>query len=171
MFSVYALIYVPIVLFVVAFLYETYLSIRRLFKPVPGLSGYVDATWEVTNTLLVFGVVMLLMLFTTSITAIASAIFTSTMLAGGALLVRAICYIHLFYAKPGRRVGVVDWLFAASHLAAALLLVVTVVKASWLLYDAQPVANLQFVPYFLPGLAFVLAVCSLPLLRLYRTRG
>ena len=54
------LIYVPIVLFVVAFLYETWLSFRRL-RPAAARkqrSGYVDATWEITHTLLVFAVVM-----------------------------------------------------------------------------------------------------------------
>jgi uncharacterized membrane protein SirB2 len=170
MITAYLLIYIPILLFVAAFLYETFLSFLRLKNPKAKTFGYLDATWEVTNTLLIFGVVMLLMLFTKSIDRISDAIFTSTLLAGGALLVRAACYIYIFYVRTSKRLGLVDWLFALSHVAAAGLLVVTVVKATWFLYKQQPEANLQFIPYFLPGLVVVLAICCLPLMRLYRTK-
>lgn len=171
MITVYLLIYIPILLFVLAFLYETYISLRRLRNHNTGkLSGYVDATWEVTNTLLVFGVVMLLMLYTKSIDTIASYIFTSTLLAGCALLIRAVTYIYIFYVRKSARVNWIDWLFAFSHVFAAGALVATVVSATYVLLTKQPEANLQFVPYFLPGLAFVLAMCALPLWHLYRER-
>lgn len=170
MITAYLLIFIPILLFVAAFLYETYLSFARLRKPNAGKHGYVDATWEVTNTLLVFGVVMMLMLFTKSIDVIASAIFMSTLLAGGALLIRAACYIYIFYVRTQQRTGPVDVLFALSHVAAAAMLVVTVIKASWLLFTEYPEANLQFIPYFLPGLFLVLAVCAVPMIILYRSK-
>ena len=170
MIQAYLLIFIPILLFVLAFLYETYLSFMRLAQPKRGKYAYVDATWEVTNTLLVFGVVMLLMLFTKSIDTIASAIFTSTLLAGGALLVRAACYIYIFYVSRQKRIGAVDWLFALSHVFAALMLVITVLKATYILFTKHPEANLQFIPYFLPGLAFVLAMCAVPMLMLYKTK-
>ena len=76
--GVYLLIYVPILLFVLAFLYETYLSFARLFNKSKGRGGYVEATWEVTHTLLVFGVVMMLMLYTGVIDKISDAIFIPT---------------------------------------------------------------------------------------------
>ncbi len=167
---VYLLIYLPILLFVLAFLYETYLSIARLANPNLPTRGYVDATWEVTNTLLVFGVVMLIMLFTQSLDVIASTIFMSTLLAGAALLVRAICYIYIFYIRTTNKIGFVDWLFVFSHLFAAVMLVITVIRATILLFTKHPTANLQFIPYFIPGLLFVLAICALPMLRLYKTR-
>lgn len=171
MIGAYILIYLPILLFVLAFLYETFFSVVRLRGGKKGGNAYVDATWEVTNTLLVFGVVMLLMLFTKSIDVIASAIFVSTLLAGGALLVRAACYLYIFYVRKSNRIGAVDWLFALSHIAAALLLVVTVIKSTWILFTKHPEANLQFIPYFIPGLVFVLALCALPMMQLYRTRS
>lgn len=170
MIGAYLLIYIPILLFVVAFLYETFLSLARLRGPYSTKHGYVDATWEVTNTLLVFGVVMLLMLFTRSIDVIASAIFTSTLIAGTALLVRSACYLYIFYVKTSRKVGLVDWLFASSHLVAALALVVTVIEATIVLFTKHPIANLNFIPYFLPGLVFVLALCAIPLAKLYNSR-
>lgn len=172
MIAAYLLIYIPILLFVLAFLYETYLSFARLLW-APSYSrnhGYVDATWEVTNTLLVFGVVMLLMLFTRSIDVIASAIFLPTLLAGTFLLIRAACYIYIYYVKRGRKAGFVDWLFAFSHVAAAVCLVITVLQATIVLATKHPIANLQFLPYFWPGLIFVLALCAIPMLKLYNNR-
>lgn len=169
MISAYLLIYIPILLFVLAFLYETLLSFVRL-RNKPRSGAYVDATWEVTNTLLIFGVVMLLMLFTQSLDVIAASIFTPTLLAGAALLVRAACYIYIFYVRGSNKIGPIDWLFALSHVCAALALVVTVAKATWLLTTRHPAANLQFIPYFMPGLIVVLLLCSVPLVRLYRTK-
>lgn len=170
MITAYMLIFAPIVLFVLAFLYETFLAFSRLKNPKAGKYGYVDATWEVTNTLLVFGVVMLLMFFTKSIDVIAASIATPALLAGGALLVRAACYIYIFYVRTSKKMSWVDWLFALSHVAAAGLLVVVVAKATWLLFTEQPEANLQFIPVYIPGLIFVLAICAIPLVRLYTTK-
>lgn len=170
MLAVYLLIYTPIILFVLAFLYETYLSFARLFRPRSRGSGYVAATWEVTNTLLVFGVVMLLMLFTRSIDIIAGAIFLPTMLAGVCLIARAACYIYIFYVKSSRTIGLVDWLFALLHVAAALSLVVTVILATVVLATKHPIANTQFVAPFIPGLIFVLGLCAVPVLRLYKNK-
>ena len=78
---------VPLVLFVAAFLYETYLSFVRLKNPKAGRTGYVNATWEVTHTLLVFTVVMLLMLFSSSLEKLADVMFLSTFLAATALAI------------------------------------------------------------------------------------
>lgn len=161
---------VPTLLFVVAFLYETFLSFKRLQNPRAGKSGYVHATWEVTNTLLVFAVVMLIMLFTKSIVGLASAIFISTFLAACALVVRAIAYTYIFYVRRSTKTSWIDWVFALSHVVAALCLVVTVLKALWFIYIENPPVNSQFLPYYLPGLVLVLAICIVPMIALYRAK-
>lgn len=161
---------VPVVLFVLAFLYETYLSFKRLKNPKAGKTGYVSATWEVTHTLLVTGVVMLVMMFTQSIEELASAIFLATFLAAVALGVRAVLYTYIFYAREKQKTNWLDWAFAWSHLAAALLLVIVVVQALWFLYTNNPTPNSQFLPYFIPGELFVLAICIIPIFAIYRTK-
>lgn len=168
MIGAYLLIYIPILLFVVAFLYETYLSFARLFKKTS--LAYTDATWEVTNTLLVFGIVMLIMLFTLDSKELASTIFLPALSAGTALLIRAALYIYVFYIQDGRKTGVLDWLFAWSHVVAALLLVITVIFATIFLFTKNPTANLEFIPYFIPGLVVVIAISIVPLVHMYRTR-
>lgn len=161
---------IPTLLFVLGFLYETYLSFIRLKNPKAGKSGYVNATWEVTHTLLIFAVVMLLMLFSRNVDGIASAIFTSTFIAALALVVRSVCYSYIFYGRKSQRTTWVDWVFALSHVVAALFLVVTVVKALWYLYQNNPPVNTQFLPYFIPGLILVLGVCIMPMALLYSTK-
>ncbi|MDQ5982680.1 MAG: hypothetical protein QG549_677 [Patescibacteria group bacterium] len=168
--GVLLLIYVPILLFVLAFLYETYLSFARLFNKKKGRGGYVEVTWEVTHTLLVFGVVMMLMLYTGVIDKISDVIFLPAFLAAVALGVRGICYIYVFYISNEKRRTWVDWLFAISHVVAALLLVVVVGLYTWFLYTTQPVANTQFVAPFTVGLIVILAVTALPLSYLYLGR-
>lgn len=166
----YLLFITPVVLFVLAFLYETYISFKRLFNPKVGRSGYLSATWEVTHTLLVFAVVMLVMLFTSSIDQLASAIFTSTFIAAAALSVRAIAYTYIFYVRQKRVTSAVDWLFAVSHVVAAVFLVITVVKALWFIYSKHPEVNDQFYVAYFPGLALVLAICAWPIIELYTTK-
>lgn len=166
----YILFFVPLIMFVAAFLYETYLSIRRLANPRAGKTGYVHATWEVTHTLLVFTVVVLVMMFTKSIDGIASAIFTSTFIAGVALTIRMAAYLYIFYVRKKPQTNWVDYTFALSHVVAALFLVVTVVKALWYLYRNHPEANTQFLPFYIPGLVVVLMLCAVPIAVLYRTK-
>lgn len=170
MFTAMVLFLVPTLLFVLAFLYETYLSFRRLGKNHRKRLNYLGATWEVTHTLLVFAVVMLIMLFTHSLDQLSAAIFTSTFIAAAALAVRAALYIYIFYARRKNVTTWVDWLFAFSHVVAALFLVLTVGQALWFIYQNNPTVNTQFYPYFFPGLAVVLLICFVPIIMLYKTR-
>lgn len=167
-----ALFVIPTLIFVVAFLYETFLAFRRVLRPVADARrGYITATWEVTHTLLVFAVIMLVMLFTQALDRLADALFLSTFLAATALGVRAAAYLYIFYVRRTNALQWVDWLFALSHLVAAFFLVVTVVKALWFVYSERPPVNEQFIPFFIPGLVVVLALCSVPALVLYRARS
>lgn len=161
---------VPTLLFVIGFLYETYLSFRRLKNPKAGKTGYVAATWEVTHTLLVAAVVMLVMMFTQVIDSLSSAIFMATFLAAVALGVRAVLYIYIFYVRTGKKTNWIDWAFALTHVIAALLLVVVVLQALWFLYKNNPPVNSEFVPVFIPGMIVVLLLCLLPLLKIYSTK-
>lgn len=160
----------PVLLFVVAFLYETYLSFKRLKNPKFGSDGYISATWEVTHTLLVFAVVMLLMLFSSSIDDISKVILLPVFWAGTALSIRAALYIYIFFVRKSPKITWVDWSFAFSHILAALLLVLVVLKSLFFVYKNKPEVNSQFIPYFMPGLMIVLVVCFVPLLYLYRVK-
>lgn len=171
MVSALVLFLVPVLLFVIAFLYETYLSFRRLQKPRAGKTGYVSATWEVTHTLLVAAVVMLVMMFTSALEGLSAAIFIATFSAAVVLGVRAVLYIYIFYVRDNRKkTNWIDWTFAITHVLAAVLLVVVVLQALWFLYKNNPPANTQFLPYFIPGMIFILLVTLMPIIFLYKTK-
>lgn len=171
MILVYLLIYVPILLFVAGFLYETYLSFARIAKKGKGRKAYLSTTWEVTHTLLIFGVVMMLMLFTKHIDTIANAIFIPTFIAMTALFLRGLCYIYIFHITKRTKIGITDWIFALSHVVAALFLVVVVLLFTYTLATNTFTANTQFVPPFLVGLGGILLVCAAPLGALYLQKG
>lgn len=171
MFWAYLLIYLPIAIFVTAFLYETYLSFARLKNVKAGRTGYISATWEITHTLLVFAVVMTFMLFTGSLDELSTAIFVSIFVAAIALGLRAALYIYIFYVRRSQQTSWIDWLFALAHLAAASSLVVTVVQITYFLFTKHPVANLEFIPAFLPGLVLVLIIGALPLITIYASKN
>ena len=167
----YTVFLVSIVLFLAAFLYETWLSFRRLAKPKTGREGYVSATWEVTHTLLVFALITLLMTFTQDLVNLASSIFWPAFLAAIALGLRAVVYLYIFYVRRSAvHRNLVDWIFALSHLVAAVFLVLTAAKALWFIGQYHPVANTQFLPVFIPGLILTMAVCIIPAIVLYRTK-
>ncbi|MBW4062061.1 hypothetical protein HJC99_05815 [Candidatus Saccharibacteria bacterium] len=94
----------------------------------------------------------------------------TAMLAALGRIVRAVCYTDIFYVKSLDNIGSVDWVLAGAHVVTALLLVATVLLATVVLFSKHPIANTQFVPYFLPGLAVVLLLCAVPQARLYRSR-
>ncbi len=171
MFTFYLVFLLPVLVYMVAFLYETWLSFKRLKNPKAGRASYVTATWEVTHTLLVFAVVTLLMTFTQDLVRLASTLFWPTFIAAIALGLRAIGYLYIFYVRPRMsQANWVDWSFALTHVVAALFLAVTVVKALWFIGQQHPIANTQFFPIFIPGLLLVLAVCIVPIAVLYRTK-
>ena len=161
---------IPILLFVICFLYETYLSIIRLKKPESGKSGYLSATWEVTHTLLIFALIMLFMMFTQNIDGLASAIFTCAFIAALALIVRAIIYLYIFYVRKKNTINLLDWAFMLCHIIAAVFLVATVIKALLYIYKNNPPVNSQFIPYMLPGLIATIVICIVPIAMLYSTK-
>ena len=169
--TAYILFLLPLVLFVAAFLYETFLSFARLFNRKAGRAGYLHATWEITHTLLIAAVVILLMMFSSSIEGMATVLFTSTFIAAATLVIRYALYIFIFYVREGKKTSWVDWFFALSHVVAAVSLVVSVVRVLWYMYQNNPAVNTQFLPYFVPGLFVTVLVCAVPLWYVYAQKG
>lgn len=167
-----ALFIIPLVFYVVAFLYETYLSLVRLgASKQKNNSNYVSATWEITHTLLVFSLVMLLMLHTNEINELASMLFVPAFLAGFALTMRAFFYVYVFYVRePAKRVGIGDWLFAASHVLAVIGLVATAFQALKFISVDGRMVNDQFLPIFVPGLVLIMALCAGPIFVVYKNK-
>ncbi len=161
----------PLTLFLAGFVMEAYLAFRRLGTKSD--SGYVDATWELTHTLLVVAVAMFVSLFSGNLIEIAKAAFPGMFLTATFVGVRTACYIYTFYIKsPSKQLHrtLVDYVYAWSHAGIVLGLVLLLVRLVPKLFDLNLTVNTQFLPYMWPGLIVILAVGLMPAMSLYRTK-
>lgn len=114
---------------------------------------------------------MLVMTFTQDITELAQTLYISAFIAAIALGLRAVCYMYIFYVRDGnKQPGAIDWAFALTHVAAAIFLVATVVKALLFIWQNNPTPNEQFFPVFIPGLLLVVGLCVFPMIVLYKAK-
>ena len=167
-------LYFPVIfgvlaVYLVAFSYETILSWRRLRRAATGRAGYVDATWEITHTLLVFGFTLFMITYSQALPDIAPVIFFPVLLTGVALALRAALYLYIFYIRSSRRrQGLVDYLFALAHLLIIGGLLTSVIAGTMKIQALNASPNLAYFGSLLPGLFVTLAICAWPLWRLYR---
>lgn len=156
-------------LYVVALAIETFFSFARLTGH--NHEGYVDATWEVTHTLLVFAVTMFGITHGSILPEVMKDIFWPLMAFGVAFLLRSILYALIFYARKTRYKIIDDWLFALSHLAMIGSLVFVLFGTLPHLLSPANQPDTSFLWLFIPGFALVLILASIPAFRLYSARG
>jgi ABC-type sulfate transport system permease subunit len=165
---------VPLLIYLPLFLYESWCSIARLHNVKRGKTGYVDATWEITHTFLIIGVVNFIWLYSAAMIDIAHAVYWGLLTAGAWFIVRGTLYIYLFYGKNANQqshVSILDWLFAISHLAIVAGLLYTIIQAAKVLLTNSYPVNIQFIPFMWPGLLLLIVLGTIPLLKLYRTKS
>ncbi len=168
----YIVVLVPLLLYLAAFIYETFLSFKRLRNPKKGRAGYVGGAWELLILLLLFCALVMLVTFTQDLIRLADTLFWTTFIAAIALGLRAVAYLYIFYGRANQyKINWMDWTFAFMHLIAAVFLVITAVNAMLFIWQNNPVANTQFFPIFIPGLALLIAVCIIPMVVLYKTKA
>lgn len=166
----YSLMVVSVLLYVAAFLYETWTSVIRLRKKRG--SEFVHATWEITHTLLVVTLVAFLMTHSSLIVDIAKIAFIPLFIVVFAFIIRAALFLVLFYAKEGKaNIGWMDYLFAGTHIVILLGLVIAIIQVVWLLLTADYTVNTVSMNWYMAGLIGLLVVCSAPLIKLYRTKN
>lgn len=157
---------VPLGLYVLAFSYETFAAFRRLAKP----SGYINATWEITHTLLVLAITNFTWLWSDAMIAVAHEAYWGLIIAAAAFVLRAIFYVYLFFASPGGKHPVASWLFALCHLVMLVGLVYAIVVTMHVLATQNYAVNDQLLPYMWPSLIAAAIVCAIPILQSYRQK-
>lgn len=169
MYAGLVLFLIPTLIYLVFFLFETYLSVKRLFSK-DSRTYYVQITWEVTHTFLVIGLVMLFIFYSRSLNVLAGYIFIYAFMAGLFLLIRGILYSYIFYVHKKTNINILDYLFSLMHILAAFFLVILIVRVIDFVNKYHPVANTQFIPYFIPGLVLTTALIIVPLLMIYKIK-
>jgi hypothetical protein len=159
-YAVWVFIVLPLTLYVVLFAVETIWSIMRLFRPTRAV--YFQNTWEITHTILVFALNSTIWLFSSRIVDIAHVVATPLCIVAALFLVRSMIYIHLFYVRETRVVGV---LFAVTNVFIIATLAVVCVRALGMTF---PEPNTAIIPYLWPGLFITLCLCIIPAVHVYR---
>lgn len=167
----YLFVLLPILAYLPFFLVETWAAFRRIGSKTKQGSQYLHVTWEMTHTLLIVGINYFIWLFASVIVAVGKAVYWGLIIAGALYIVRGILYMYLFYG-PGMNKklhnGLADWLFAFVHVLIVACLAYVVIRAGIVLYTTDYTVNTQFLPWMYPGLLLLIAVCAVPLARLYK---
>tara|TARA_B100002049_G_C15977362_1_gene331433 strand:- start:152 stop:667 length:516 start_codon:yes stop_codon:yes gene_type:complete len=163
---------VPLIAYIPMFIYELYISFRRIGKPLDKGGEYLHATWEVTHTFLILSINYFVWLYSDAVVDVGRAAFGALLLFGAAFIFRAVLYTQLFYIKSSVKPNLlVDWMFALTHvvMAASLFYTVAVAVSSMIREGYEP--NQTFLPLLWPGIILMLPLVSVPLYFLYKTKS
>lgn len=162
---------VPLLVYIPMFFVETYISLRRIGKPLDKGGEYLHATWEVTHTFLILTVNYFMWLYSSAIVDVGKAIFIPLMVLGAAFIIRAILYTYLFYIKKSVKPKVlIDWLFALCHLIMLVAVAWVAIGAIQVLFAGSYEPNHILLPLLYPGLVLMIPLVALPLYFLYKTK-
>jgi hypothetical protein len=159
-------ILVPLGLYLLAFSYETYAAFRRLVTH----SAYLNATWEITHTLLVLALTNFTWLCSDAMVAVGQAAYWGLITAAAAFVVRGILYVYLFFAAVGQKRPLADWLFALSHAVMLGGLLWATIVAFQKLSSIPYTINEQLIPYMWPALIAALVICAIPIWQSYKRK-
>lgn len=163
---------VPLIAYIPMFIYELYISFRRIGKPLDKGGEYLHATWEVTHTFLILSINYFVWLYSDAVVDVGRAAFAALLIFGAAFIVRAVLYTQLFYIKSSVKPSLlVDWLFALTHVVMASSLFYTVAVAANSMISGGYEPNQTFLPLLWPGVILMLPLISVPLYFLYKTKS
>lgn len=159
----YVLLVTVLVLYAAGFLYETYMSFRRLKSSAREV--YPAASWEIIHTTLVLAFATFMITHGPMLEAIAPLIAMPFLIALLGFFLRGACQLLIFYGrKESYRRNWLDWCFAVSHLVILVpFLYAVVVVAIYLFTHPLDVITSMF-SWFIPGLIIGLVVCAWPLI-------
>ncbi len=169
---IWLFILTPLVIFLVAYVVETYLSFKRLISPRNG-RDYLDATWEITHTFLVVSVALFVGFFSNNLVTIAHTTFFPLFFTSIFIGIRTLAYIYIFVissAKKQQQRTWIDMVFAWSHIGviAGLLYLLAVLIPQLLTTELIP--NTSFIAWMVPGAVIIFIACLAPLISLYRIK-
>ena len=160
--TLFIFVLVPLTLYILLFCIETAWSVLRMFRASEAV--YFRNTWEITHTLLIFGINSFLWLYSSSIPMLAQRVSAPLLIVATAFLVRAGVYMHLFYIRETRIGG---WVFACTNVVLLSGIVTVVMSVFGAIDGGLWSQNTAIVPYLWPGLVVTLSVCAIPMLHVY----
>ena len=162
---------IPILAYIPMFIVETYISLRRIGKPLDKGGEYLHATWEATHTFLILGINYFMWLYSSAIVDVATNVFIPLISFGAFFIVRAIVYLYLFYLKRPEKPNLfVDWIFAICHLLMLVCVTWVAIVTIIILRNKAYTSNDILLTLLYPGLFLMIPLISVPLYFLYKTK-
>lgn len=170
----YVIVLIPLIAYILAFSYETILSVLRLsgaYQRRHRYQGYAHATWEITHTLLVFSFTSFFVLFSPLVVELADRAYLPLFATGILFAIRGLLYLYLFYViSDDKPRPIWDALFALSHLALIGTLIWSIATVVKLIIDVPVTPLTDLVPIVAPPVVLVLIISALPVARMYWAR-
>lgn len=163
---------IPLIAYAPMFLYELYISFRRIGKPLDKGGEYLHATWESTHTFLILSVNYFMWLYSAAIIDVGKVIFFPLILFGALFIARAILYTYLFYIKKSKQPNLMaDWLFALCHVGMFICIIYAGIATTNVLLSGNYQPNHILLPLLYPGLFLIIPLITVPLFFLYKTKS
>lgn len=166
----YILIITPIVAWLVAFGYETWLAMGRAQDGDLAFGKlHTDASWEITHTLLVYAFTVFLISHAEALVVLDAVIFLPVCVFIVSLIARGCLYLYIAYSDPVRSPRIMSNLLALSYLISlgSIISGAIGVALNLRLYQFTPdTSNLAVVTF---GLVLTSIFCAVPIWAAYRT--
>ncbi|MGB3023280.1 MAG: hypothetical protein WBB39_00540 [Candidatus Saccharimonadales bacterium] len=154
--------------YIALFSYETLQSWRRLRL---GRETYPHITWEISHTLLVIVFTIFVITYGVFLPRIAYEAFIPLLVAATGFLVKAGFQLHIFFVRSSSiGHGVIDWLFALTHIIILVSLLVTGFSAISFVIRVGALPDTSMLEWFIPGLFIGIAIVAAPIFYLVRAK-
>ncbi len=165
----YALILIPVVCWLTAFGYETWIALGRADSADYSLGvPYVHASWEITHTLLVYAFTIFIISHADALPLLDRTLFLPVCVFMVSLIVRGCLYLYLFYGDIKHPKMIWHNLFAISHIIMLVAIILGALGTFFTLrlYSFSPnTDNLVIVAI---GFVLTSALCFLPIYTAYQ---
>jgi len=167
----YLFILTPLIVYVITFIYETYLAIMRVKTgKLDRGQAFVMSTWEISHTIFVYAVTVFIVSHADLLPIIAPQLLLPSSIFIVALIIRGTMYLSLFYADSSSNKKHRLWhaLFALTYITGLLSAVWLIMIATVSIITQGFVPNTDALIYTAAGFIPALLICGIPIFVLYR---
>jgi hypothetical protein len=162
----YALILIPVVIYLIFSILEIWSIIKISRKPKSKAHLYLQITGELTHTILVFGYAQFMITHSSLLTEIGAALYYPAALLMTSLIIRGAIYLYTFYAKTVPRITypvfITTYILGIASLVWGLAIVIPEIIATGYTPDTSSISLVTIVA------PFVLAILIIPTTKVYR---
>lgn len=164
----YTLILLPVIGWVAAFGYETWLALGRSESgDFHKGEAYMHASWEITHTLLVYAFTVFLISHADALSVLDRTLFLPVSAFMITLMVRGCLYMYLFYGEHIKHQQLWHNVFAITYVVSMVTIIAGAVGVLLTLVTFRVTPNTDHLPLITAGFFLTSFVCVLPIWSAY----